>query len=49
MTHEEGLALLAENAVLKRLVAELQEQVEVLSGQLAELEKKQKTPSFVNL
>jgi hypothetical protein len=47
MTHEEGMALLAENAALKQLVAELQEQVEVLSSQLAEFEKKQKTSSFV--
>jgi transposase len=47
MTHEEGLALLVENAALKKLVAELQDQIEMLSNQLAELEKKQKTPSFV--
>ena len=46
MTPEEGQALRAENALLKQLVTELQEQVEVLTGQIAELEKKQKTPSF---
>lgn len=54
MTHEEGQALLAENArlraensTLNQLVQELQEQVEELGSRLAELEKKQKTPSFV--
>jgi hypothetical protein len=54
MTEEEGRALLAENtslrdenAMLKRLVAELQEQIEGLSRQVTELEKRQKTPSFV--
>lgn len=53
MTHEEGVAvlaengaLLAENAALKRLVAELQEQVEILNGQVAALEKKTKPPTF---
>jgi len=54
MTEEEGRALHAENtslrdenAMLKQLVAELQEQIEGLSRQVAELEKRQKTPSFV--
>lgn len=54
MSHEgrsalwaEKVALQAENAALKQLVAGLQEQVEILTGQLAELEKKHKTPSFV--
>lgn len=47
MTPEEGQALRAENAMLKQLVDELQEQVENLTGRIAELEKKQKTPSFV--
>lgn len=47
MTHEEGQALLAENAALRQLVAELQEQVEELTSRLAELEKRSKTPSFV--
>ncbi len=47
MTPEEGQALRAENAALKQVVAALQEQVESLSGRIAELEKKQKTPSFV--
>lgn len=47
MTEEEGRALLAENAMLKQLVGELQEQIETLSRHVAELEKKQKTPSFV--
>jgi len=46
MTPEEGQALLAENAALKRLVVELQEQVEVLTGRVAELEKKGKPPTF---
>ncbi len=46
MTPEEGQVLLAENAALKRLVVELQEQVEVLTGRVAELEKKGKPPSF---
>lgn len=46
MTPEEGQALLAENAALKRLVGELQEQVEVLTGRVAELEKKGKPPSW---
>lgn len=55
MTHDEGqvlpaanTALQVENMKLKRLVVELQGQVETLSKQLAELEKRQKTPSFVN-
>lgn len=47
MTSEEGQGLLAENAALKQLVAELQEQVAILTGRLAELEKRQATPSFV--
>ncbi len=47
MTHEEGQALLAENAALRQLVGELQEQVEELTRRLAELEKRSKTPSFV--
>lgn len=47
MTEEEGRVLIAENAMLRQLVAELQEQIEVLSRQVAELEKRQKTPSFV--
>lgn len=47
MRPEEGHALLAENAVLKQLVAELQAQVAQLTDQIAELEKRQKTPSFV--
>ncbi len=46
MTPEEGQDLLAENAALKRLVTELQEQVEVLTGRVAELEKKGKPPAF---
>ncbi len=54
MTEEEGRALIAENAalraenvLLKQLNAELQEQFETLVRQVAELEKRQKTPSFV--
>lgn len=54
MTEEEGLALIAENAalraenvLLKQLNAELQGQFETLVRQVAELEKRQKTPSFV--
>ncbi len=54
MTEEEGrglvaenAALRAENALLRRLVADLQEQLEVLSGQVTELEKRRKPPSFV--
>lgn len=47
MTEDEGRALIAENAMLKELVAELQEQIEILSRQIAELEKRSKIPSFV--
>ena len=46
MTPAEGQTLLAENAALKRLVAELQEQVGVLRDRVAELEKKGKPPTF---
>lgn len=47
MTEDEGRALIAENAMLRQLVADLQGQIEALSQRVAELEKGRKTPSFV--